>query len=120
MDFKEELKMITEKNEGVLSMAIVGYDGITVAEYHKSGKKNPMIEESVLESTRMLKTSSKTFSDHELGEAFETVITTEQLHIIFRALSKDYFVYSALNHHAIVGKIRFEIRRRANDFKKAL
>jgi predicted regulator of Ras-like GTPase activity (Roadblock/LC7/MglB family) len=112
MNFETELKTILQQVEGAEAAALMGFDGIVVAETKKEGTEIPYQELGV-EFSRILKETSKVSLGNELGGLEEMVISTGKNRFVFRVLNSEYFILLTLSPHANLGKGRFCLRRSA-------
>ncbi len=119
MSFESELRAILEKVDGAQAAAIMGFDGIVVADL-KSPSFTASYQEIGVEFTRLLKEASKIGQGNDLGGLEEISVTTERFRYVLHVLNPEYFVLLVLSPGASLGKGRYYIKRAAPGIHKEL
>jgi predicted regulator of Ras-like GTPase activity (Roadblock/LC7/MglB family) len=107
--FKDVLREVVERTEGGLAGLVMGFDGIPVEQYLKSGTTLD-VETLGMEYSVVLMQISKAVEQLEAGEAREISIQAEHLTTVIRLLNKEYFVALTLAPTGNFGKGRFLLR----------
>ena len=107
--FKEVLREVVERTEGGIASLLMGFDGIPVENYVKSGVKVD-VESVGMEYSVILSQIIKAARMLEAGEAREVSIQAEKLTTVIRLLNKDYFVALTMAPGGNFGKARFLLR----------
>ena len=107
--FKDVLREVVERTEGGIASLLMGFDGIPVENYVKSGVKLD-VESIGMEFSVILTQIAKAAQMLEAGDAREVSIQAENLTTLIRLLNKEYFVAVTLAPHGNFGKARFLLR----------
>lgn len=107
--FKEVLREVVERTEGGIASLLMGYDGIPVEHYVKSGVKLD-VESVGMEYSVILTQITKAASMLDAGVAKEVSIQTENLTTVIRLLNTEYFVAITMAPNGNFGKARFLLR----------
>lgn len=110
--FKDVLRDVVERTEGGLAGLLMGFDGIPVEQYLKTGTELD-VETIGMEYSVILSQITKAVEQLEAGEAREVSIQAERLTTIIRLLNREYFVALTLSPRGNVGKGRFLLRTAA-------
>jgi predicted regulator of Ras-like GTPase activity (Roadblock/LC7/MglB family) len=107
--FKDVLREVVERTEGGIASLLMGYDGIPVENYVKSGVKLD-VESIGMEYSVILTQISKAATMLEAGTAREVSIQTENVTTLIRLLNTEYFVALTIAPGGNFGKGRFLLR----------
>jgi predicted regulator of Ras-like GTPase activity (Roadblock/LC7/MglB family) len=107
--FKEVLRDVVERTEGGIAGLLMGFDGIAVENYVKSGASVD-VESVGMEYSVILTQIIKAAKMLEAGDAREVSIQAENLTTVIRLLSPEYFVALTLSPQGNFGKARFLLR----------
>lgn len=107
--FKDVLRDLVERTEGGIAGLVMGFDGIPVEQYVKSGT-NFDVETVGMEYSVILGQISKAAEQLEVGAAREVSIQAERMTALIRLLNEEYFVALALAPQGNFGKGRFLMR----------
>lgn len=110
MSFDTELQFVLSQVEGSQAVALMGFDGIIVAETRSDQAKVPYQEMGV-ELSRVLKEAAKVSVGNDVGDLSEMVLDSKKSQCILHVLNADYFVLMVLGPEANVGKGRYFLRR---------
>lgn len=119
MNFDDILKEIVEGVEGAFSATLMGFDGITVANYIRS-KSAIDIETLSIEYTKIISEVARTAGAIKAGHVREIAITTDNYYVIFEVLPENYFVALLLDSSSSIGKGRYLLKKTAPDFASQL
>ncbi len=107
--FRDNLMKVVESVEGGVAGLLMGFDGIAVESYAK-----PITDMDIttigMEFSFILTQVRKAAEVLEVGGVEEVAIRAEQLQILVRVLSKDYFLALALGPGGNFGKGRYLLR----------
>jgi predicted regulator of Ras-like GTPase activity (Roadblock/LC7/MglB family) len=113
MSFDSVLRAIVEECPGALGAALMGSDGIPIAQVTASGTSEDADEVSVLgvEFGRILDEARKAGDAAGAGAALELSVRTERFQVVLQTLDPETFLVLALAPHGNVGKGRYLMRR---------
>jgi predicted regulator of Ras-like GTPase activity (Roadblock/LC7/MglB family) len=107
--FKQVLEAVVERTEGSIAGLLMGFDGILLEQYMKTGTDFD-VETIGMEYSIILTQISKAAELLDAGEAREVSIQAERLTTLIRLLNKEYFVALTMTPHGNFGKARFLLR----------
>src|SRR5262245_52354238 len=107
--FKDVLREVVERTEGGIASLLMGFDGIPVENYVKSGV-NLDVESIGMEYSVILTQISKAAQMLDAGTAREVSIQAENVTTLIRLLNQEYFVAVTIAPHGNFGKARFLLR----------
>lgn len=119
MNFETELRSVITRVNGAQAAALMGFDGISVAEAKTEGIQIPYQEIGV-EFSRILKEASKASLGSNVGGLNEMVFSTDQNQFILKVLNDEYFLFLMLSLQAYVGQGRYYLRRVAPEIFREL
>jgi len=93
-NLNEEIKKIAEKIPGCLYASLVGYDGISVAQYVIEANFDTNLYDAELSS--LLLTSKEIKNNLNLGAETELIWLTQNAFFIIQPVGEDYFIYTCL------------------------
>jgi predicted regulator of Ras-like GTPase activity (Roadblock/LC7/MglB family) len=109
--FQEHLQRIVDNVEGGLASLLMGFDGISVDSYTRSDLEEPIDIQTIgMEFSFVMTQMRKAAEILEVGGMEEVTIKAEQLTLVLRILTEDYFVAIALSPRGNFGKARFMLR----------
>lgn len=109
--FKEPLEAIIERTDGSIGALIMGTDGIAVEKVLRAEGHDANLDVAAAEFTSLVRNAQRTGGDTGLGGLHELVVTYDNLSIIMRIMSRDYFLVLALRPDGNLGRGRFEMRK---------
>jgi predicted regulator of Ras-like GTPase activity (Roadblock/LC7/MglB family) len=112
MSFQDELKGIGSQVPGCRAAVIMNLDGLVVAR-HDEVEDGLDIEILLVELTNSLKQAMQAASTVEGGELSEFVLAFEKGSLVVRALQDEHFVALLMEPGGMVGRGRYELRRRS-------
>jgi predicted regulator of Ras-like GTPase activity (Roadblock/LC7/MglB family) len=122
MSFESVLKAIVEECPGALGAALMGSDGIAIAQVGARGASDDSDEVGVLavEFGRILDEARKAGDAAGAGATLELSVRTERFHVVLHALDAETFLALALAPHGNVGKGRYLLRRHGLSIREEL
>ena len=117
--FAEHLKKVVNNVDGGLAGVIMGLDGIAVETYVRDGAKAD-INTIGMEFSFILTQVKKAAEILDVGAVQEISIKAEQLTLVIRMLSDDYFLACAIGPQGNFGKCRFLMRLVSSHLVKEL
>jgi predicted regulator of Ras-like GTPase activity (Roadblock/LC7/MglB family) len=114
MSFDTILRKILDECGGGLGIALMGSDGMPVAEIHAAGARVHMGEDigvAGAEFGRILDEIRKAADTLNGGGVHETVLGFARFSVILRAVDDDLFLVLAIAPDGNLGKARYLIRR---------
>ncbi len=107
--FTEQLKKVVDNVNGGVAGVIMGLDGIAVETYVRDGHTAD-INTIGMEFSFILTQVKKAAEILEVGHIKEISIKAEQLTLVIRMLSEDYFIAIGIGPTGNFGKCRFMMR----------
>ncbi len=107
--FRENLQRIVEQTEGGMAGLLMGFDGIAVDSYSKDPDRLD-IQTVGMEFSFILTQVRKATEILEVGGVQEVTIRAEQVTILIRVLTAEYFMALALSPKGNAGKGRYLLR----------
>jgi predicted regulator of Ras-like GTPase activity (Roadblock/LC7/MglB family) len=113
MSFESVLRTIVEECPGALGAALMGSDGIPIAQIAARGAAEDADEVTVLgvEFGRILDEARKAGDASGAGAALELSVRTERFQVVLHALDAETYLVLALTPDGNVGKGRYLMRR---------
>lgn len=114
--FQENLKRIVDNVEGGIAGLLMGFDGIAVESYTRPATPGrhpgPSVDVNTvgMEFSFILTQVRKAAEALEVGGVQEVVVRADQLSILIRVLSPEYFVAVVLDEGGNFGKGRYLLR----------
>jgi len=109
--FKDLLENAVQRTEGSLGALIMGTDGIAVEKFLSEAGSDANLDIAAAEFTAVVRGAQRSGSDIGLGKLNEVVVLLDDVILIMRLLSRDYFVVLALGADGNLGRGRFELRK---------
>jgi predicted regulator of Ras-like GTPase activity (Roadblock/LC7/MglB family) len=119
MSFDEILRGIVSQCPGCIGVALMGSDGISIAEAGGAGEGEEVTLLGV-EFGRVLDEARKVASTVGGGELEELVIAMARTQVVMRAVDRDTLFVLALDPTGNLGKARYLLRRHALDVREQL
>jgi predicted regulator of Ras-like GTPase activity (Roadblock/LC7/MglB family) len=107
--FKDALRDVVERTDGSIAGLLMGFDGITVEQYLRTGSTLD-VETIGMEYSVILMQVAKAAELLDAGKAHEISINAERLTTVIRVVNDEYFVAMTLAPHGNIGKSRFLLR----------
>jgi predicted regulator of Ras-like GTPase activity (Roadblock/LC7/MglB family) len=109
--FRDNLQKIVDNVDGGVAGLLMGFDGIAVESYTRPPDDGGLDIQTVgMEFSFILTQVRKAAEILEVGSVREITIKAEQLVVIIRVLSDEYFVALALRPEGNLGKGRYLLR----------
>ena len=126
MSFESVLQTIVDECGGGLSAALMGLDGISIAQVMASrgrDRDDPLAGDATaagIEFGRILGDMTKASDVLDAGPLRESVITLARVQLIFHAVDEELVLVVALRPDGNLGKARYLIRRSLPGIRAAL
>jgi predicted regulator of Ras-like GTPase activity (Roadblock/LC7/MglB family) len=119
MSFEAILRSIVSQCPGCIGIALMGADGIPIAEVGGSGESEEVTLLGV-EFGRVLEEARKVAASVNGGELEELVIAMARTQVVMRAVDRDTLFVLALDPAGNLGKARYLLRRHTIDVRELL
>jgi predicted regulator of Ras-like GTPase activity (Roadblock/LC7/MglB family) len=117
--FREVLQEVVDGTDGGIAALVMGYDGIPVDQYVRTGAALDVATIG-MEYSVILKEIRRAAQMLDAGTANEVSIKSERMTTVIRFLNDEYFVAVALSPEGNTGKARFLLRVRAPSILSSL
>ncbi|KPJ73133.1 hypothetical protein AMJ52_04265 [candidate division TA06 bacterium DG_78] len=97
-DLQEQIRQIAEKIPGCSYVSLVGYDGITVAQYIIDAEFDVNLYDAEISSIMLA--SREVRKSLDLGSEKELIWLTEKAFYIVYPVGEDFFIYACLKPEA--------------------
>ena len=113
--FRENIKKLVEKLDGGVAAVLMGFDGISVDSYAKSGYDGalPDIQTLAMEFAHLIAQARRTLQSLDAGPLEEFTLRAESLTLVVRVLTQEYFLACAVLPTGSLGKARYLMRMTA-------
>ncbi len=109
--FKETLERLVERTEGALGALIMGTDGIAVEKVLLSDADDKNLDVAAAEFTSLLRSAQRVGADTGIGQVRELIVGFDDMKVLIRSFTRDYFAVLALKEDGNLGRGRFELRK---------
>jgi predicted regulator of Ras-like GTPase activity (Roadblock/LC7/MglB family) len=118
-DLQEQIRQIAERIPGCSYVSLVGYDGITVAQYIIDAEFDVNLYDAEISSITLASREVRTSLD--LGAEKELIWLTEKAFYIVYPIGEDFFIYACLKPEASSpGLARVEISKATKIISKII
>jgi len=113
--FRESIRQLVERLDGGVAAVLMGFDGITVDSYARSGYDGalPDIQTLAMEFAHLIAQARRTLMSLDAGALEEFTLRAEALTLVVRVLTQEYFLACAVLPNGSVGKARYLMRMTA-------
>jgi predicted regulator of Ras-like GTPase activity (Roadblock/LC7/MglB family) len=113
--FRENIKKLVDRLDGGVAAVLMGFDGISVDSYAKSGYDGalPDIQTLAMEFAHLIAQARRTLQSLDAGPLEEFTLRAESLTLVVRVLTQEYFLACAVLPSGSVGKARYLMRMTA-------
>lgn len=110
--FRENIKQLVEKLDGGVAAVLMGFDGISVDSFAKTGYDGalPDIQTLAMEFAHLIAQARRTLVSLDAGPLEEFTLRAEALTLVVRVLTQEYFLACAVLPSGNVGKARYLMR----------
>jgi predicted regulator of Ras-like GTPase activity (Roadblock/LC7/MglB family) len=110
--FRENIKKLVEKLDGGVAAVLMGFDGISVDSFAKSGYDGalPDIQTLAMEFAHLIAQARRTLVSLDAGPLEEFTLRAESLTLVVRVLTQEYFLACAVLPSGSLGKARYLMR----------
>ena len=115
---KPILKEMADEMDGVIALAVVGMDGILVAAHNPTGAD---VEVMSAKFAMLLKLASRTSEQIKgMGEFEENLVQAQNVWVLARYLSQNYYLSIAVSRDGTLGNIRLVAQKYVDKLARAL
>lgn len=107
--FAITLKDIADRFSDVECILLMGTDGLPIEKVIKNESIN--IELLTAEFTTILRNTAQTAAEVEAGNLDELILMTNQLILVLKAITPEYFLMMIMPEGSNVGRARFELKK---------
>ena len=120
--FRENIQRVIERLDGGIAGVLMGFDGIPVDSYAKSGFGDslPDIQTLAAEFAHMVSQARRTVQSLDAGALAEVTIRTDTVILVITVITQEYFLACAMLPTAIVGKARYLVKIAAPTLRQDL
>ncbi len=113
--FRENIRKLVDKLDGGVAAVLMGFDGITVDSFAKTGFDGalPDIQTLSMEFAHLIAQARRTLQSLDAGALEEFTLRTDTLTLAVRVLTQEYFLACAVLPTGNVGKARYLMRMSA-------
>ena len=113
--FRENIKKLVERLDGGVAAVLMGFDGISVDSFAKTGYDGalPDIQTLAMEFAHLIAQARRTLQSLDAGPLEEFTLRAESLTLVVRVLTQEYFLACAVQPNGSVGKARYLMRMTA-------
>ena len=113
--FRENIKKLVAKLDGGVAAVLMGFDGISVDSFAKSGYDGalPDIQTLAMEFAHLIAQARRTLQSLDAGPLEEFTLRAESLTLVVRVLTPEYFLACAVLPTGSLGKARYLMRMTA-------
>ena len=110
--FRENIRKLVDKLDGGVAAVLMGFDGITVDSFAKSGHADvlPDIQTMAMEFAHLIAQARRTLQSLDAGALEEFTLRTDTLTLAVRVLTQEYFLACAVLPTGNIGKARYLMR----------
>lgn len=110
--FRESIKKLVERVDGGVAGVLMGFDGITVDSYARSGYDGalPDIQTMAMEFAHLIAQARRTLQSLDAGALEEFTVRAETVTLMVRVLTTEYFLACAVLPNGNLGKTRYLMR----------
>jgi predicted regulator of Ras-like GTPase activity (Roadblock/LC7/MglB family) len=116
--FKATLERLVERTEGAIGALIMGTDGIAVEKVMLNEAREKNLDVAAAEFTSLLKSARRVGNDTGIGQVRELIVGFDDMKVLIRSFSRDYFAVLALQEEGNMGRGRFELRKAELDLAR--
>jgi predicted regulator of Ras-like GTPase activity (Roadblock/LC7/MglB family) len=122
MMFRENIQKLIDRLEGGIAGVLMGFDGMAVDSYAKSGFGDslPDIQTLSAEFAHLVSQARRTVQSVDAGALAEVTIRTDTVTLVITVLTQEYFLACAMLPAAPVGKARYLVKVAAPKLRQEL
>ena len=120
--FRENIQKLIDKLDGGIAGVLMGFDGIPLDSYAKSGFGDslPDIQTLAAEFAHLVSQARRTVQSVDAGALAEVTIRTDTVTLVITVLTQEYFLACAMLPAAHVGKARYLVKVAAPQLRAEL
>jgi predicted regulator of Ras-like GTPase activity (Roadblock/LC7/MglB family) len=113
--FREHIQKLIDKLDGGIAGVLMGFDGIAVDSYARSGFGDslPDIQTLAAEFAHMISQARRTVQSVDAGALAEVTIRTDTVTLVISVITQDYYLACAMLPTAFPGRARYLVRMAA-------
>ena len=110
--FREHIKKVIDRLDGGVAGVLMGFDGITLESYARSGFDGalPDIQTLAMEFAHLISQARRTLQSLDAGALEEFTLRAETLTLIVQVVTPEYFLACAILPASSLGKTRYLMR----------
>ena len=110
--FREHIKKLVDRLDGGVAGVLMGFDGISLDSYAKSGFDGalPDIQTLAMEFAHLISQARRTLQSLDAGALEEFTLRAETLTLVVRVVTPEYFLACAILPAGSLGKTRYLMR----------
>jgi len=110
--FREQIQKLIDRLDGGIAGVLMGFDGITVDSYARTGYENalPEVQTLAMEFSHLISQARRTVQSLDAGILQELSVRTDTIVLVMQALTDEYFLACAMLPTANAGKARYLIK----------
>ena len=108
--FRESLQIMVDRLAGGVAGILMGFDGIAVDAYTKSGEEAVDIQTVGMELAHAVVQMRKAAEHLDVGQVRELTLRADKLVVLVYLVTEEYFVACAVKPEANFGKARYLMR----------
>jgi predicted regulator of Ras-like GTPase activity (Roadblock/LC7/MglB family) len=118
--FRDSLQGMVDRLTGGVAGILMGFDGIAVDAYTKTGEEGIDIQTVGMELAQAMKQVREAVTQLEIGPLFELTLKADKLVLLVYLVTDEYFVAFAVKPEASFGKARYLMRLLAPQIRAEL
>ena len=113
--FRESITKLVEKLDGGVAAILMGFDGISVDSFAKTGYDGalPDIQTLAMEFAHLIAQARRTLQSLDAGALEEFTLRTDTFMLVVRVLTQEYFLACAVLPNGNLGRTRYLMRMSA-------
>ena len=116
--FRETLKGLASRVEGVRGVSLIGRDGIAVDTFLQNGRTP--LDLVAAEMTGFLKNLSAADLGLETGSVRQFAVVADNAIVVLSSVTPEYYLLMLLSRDGNFGRARYELRKAASVLEKEL
>jgi len=120
--FRQNIQKLIDKLDGGIAGVLMGFDGIALDSYAKSGFGDslPDIQTLAAEFAHLVSQARRTVQSLDAGALAEVTIRTDTVTLVISVVTPEYFLACAMLPAALVGKARYLVKLTAPRLREEL
>jgi predicted regulator of Ras-like GTPase activity (Roadblock/LC7/MglB family) len=114
--FTETLNEIADRMQDVYCVLLMGMDGMPIDKVTRNKSTN--VESISAEFTALLRVTRQTSNEAEAGKLDEMIVLSDEMILVMKAITTEYFLMLILPPDANLGRARFELKKAKYELEK--